>query len=219
MNIKITGYAVIVANGRIADYKKVRTNIMSCSSKDALVLSVDGGIENTVKLALKPDIVIGDMDSIDRKRYRKELSSAQVISVHPEKDESDTQLAAQYALDMGIKDITFAGVCGGRLDHTFANIMLLASPDMEKADVRIVTEDSQAFVMDRSGTVKGKPGRLISIFSITPHTSFVRTTGLKYELKDERLEQSPARGLSNVFTSEEAALEFTGGKVLIIKEI
>ena len=50
----------------------------------------------------------------------------------PEKDESDTQLAVDHLPRMGVKKIIIAGATGGRLDHTFANIMLLASPVLKE---------------------------------------------------------------------------------------
>ena len=101
---------------------------------------------------------MGDMDSIDSEKYRDELSSAEFISARPEKDESDTQLAVEHASRMGIDKIIIAGATGGRLDHTFANIMLLASPGLKDIDVRIVTEESEIFSIDSSCTIKGITG-------------------------------------------------------------
>lgn len=214
--------AVIIAGGEIKDHARMRKLLLSSCGDNALIISADGGIYNTLKLGFKPHIVIGDMDSIGKnikKKYGDGLSGVEFIPALREKDESDSQLAVGHAVGMGIKNITLAGAAGGRIDHTLANIMLLASPGFRDADIRILTETMEVFFVDRSCTIKGGPGKLISIFSLTPHTKFIKTDGLKYRLKNERLDLSPVRGLSNVFTGKEAALDFRDGKLLIIKEI
>ena len=212
-------YALIIANGIIRDYKRIKKLLSSYCGDDPLIISADGGIENTIRLGLNPNIVIGDMDSLDREKYDRELSEVNFISVDTEKDESDTRLAVEYALEKKIKDITIAGATGGRLDHTFANMLILASQELDDVSARIIDEESEISCMHASGTVKGKTGDLISIFSLTPFTRFTKTSGLKYPLAVEKLYQSPVRGLSNVFTSEKAILDFDEGKLLIIKQI
>jgi thiamine pyrophosphokinase len=211
--------AVVIANGEIKDYARIGKIIMSFHRHSPLVISADGGIENTTRLGLMPHVVIGDMDSIDRQKYAGILSRTRFVSVPGNKDESDTRLAVEYALKEGIADITIAGATGKRIDHTFANILILASPELKGASVRIVTEESEIFCMTGPGIIKGSPGKLVSIFSLTPYTSFLRTAGLRYPLKDEKLYQSPVRGLSNIFTSDEARLEFSEGKLLIIRQL
>ena len=214
--------ALIIAGGEIKDYNKMKELILPSFYENTMVISADRGVYNTMRLGFKPHVLIGDMDSIDsdiKDKYKHELSFTRFISAPPDKDESDTRLAVEYAVGKGIKDIMITGASGGRLDHTFANLMMLASPGLEDLDIRILTENMEAFLIERPCTIKGEPGKLISIFSVTPHTTFIRTEGLKYELKNERLQQSPVRGLSNVFTAREALLEFSDGKLLIIKEL
>jgi len=162
------------------------------------------------------------MDSIDgdiKKKKTKELSKTKYISVSHDKDESDTRLAVDHAVGMGIKNIIITGALGGRVDHTFANIMLLASPGLDGIDAKILTGDSEIFMTDKSCTIDGEPGKLISIFSLAPYTYFIKTKGLKYGLKNERLDFSPVRGLSNVFTTAEAEIDIREGQLLIIKQL
>lgn len=211
-----------MGNGEIKDHAKLKTMIISSCRENTLIISADGGLHNTLKLGFKPDIIIGDMDSISLQEmtgYGEDFSGTELISASLEKDESDTRLAVEHAAWMGIEDIIITGATGGRLDHTFANIMLLASPGLDGVAIRILTETSEIFSSDKSCTIKGVPGKLISIFSLTPCTTFVRTEGLKYELKDEKLYLSPVRGLSNNFTADKALLDFKDGRLLIIKEL
>lgn len=221
-NRKNNKTALIVANGEIRDHKKMKEVIISYCGKDPFIISADGGLQSTLEMGFKPHVIIGDMDSIsprEKAGAEKRLSTAEFISARQDKDESDTRLAVEHAAGMGISNIILAGATGGRLDHTFANIMLLASPGLEGITVRLLTETSETFYAEKSCRIKGTPGKMISIFSLTAYTTFIRTEGLKFELKDEKLYQSPVRGLSNVFTSGEVFLDFTDGKLLIIKEL
>jgi len=216
--------AVIVANGPIEHPEKIYRILTSRSftNSDTMVISADGGVFNTLELGLIPDIIIGDMDSIDKdikKKKIKELSKTKYISTSHDKDESDTHLAVDHAAGMGIKNIIITGALGGRVDHAFANMMLLASPGLNGIDAKILTDDSEIFVINKSCTVDGEPGKLISIFSLTPYTYFINTKGLKYGLRNERLDFSPVRGLSNVFTAAEAEIDIKEGQLLIIRQL
>jgi len=221
-NKKKAKNAIIIAGGELKGYEKMKKLLQPHYRDNTIIISADGGLYNTIKMGFRPHTVIGDMDSIDadiKKKYMDRLSGVEFISFPRDKDESDTRLALEHALALDVKDITLAGVSGGRLDHTFANIMMLASPGLAGIDIRILDGDMEAFPMHGSGTVKGAPGKIISLFSLTPRTTFISTRGLKYQLKDETLDLSPVRGLSNIFTRKEAFLDFKDGKLLVIKEI
>lgn len=216
--------AIIIANGPIKYPEKIRRILISRSFTDSntMIVSADGGVSNTLELGLIPDIIIGDMDSIDgdiKKKKAKELSKTKYICVSHDKDESDTRLAVDHAAGMGIKNIIITGALGGRIDHTFANMMLLASPGLSGMNIKIITDNSEMFVINGSHMFNGVPGKLISIFSLTPYTYFIKTKGLKYELKNEKLDFSPVRGLSNVFTAAEAEIDIKEGQLLIIRQL
>lgn len=214
--------ALIVANGEIKNHKKMKEIIVSNCGEDLYIISVDGGLHNTLKMGFNPHLVIGDMDSISSREktgLKQKFSAAEFISAGQVKDESDTRLAVEHVLGKGIKNITITGATGGRIDHTLANILILAAPELKSVSIRIINEENEIFCMNSSGTVTGKTGKIISIFSFTPYTRFIKTVGLRYPLIDEKLFQSPVRGLSNIFSSDEVYLEFDKGQLLIIKQL
>jgi len=224
MNIVKGKKAVVITNGYIKNplytYKRITTEY-GFSAKD-IIIAVDGGAANCLKMGLLPDIVIGDMDSIeDEVREKLDLKSNNIkyIQTTCEKDESDTRLAVEYAVNADAKKIIIAGATGDRLDHSFANLILLSSPFPEDVDIKILTDNSEIFVVKKSCVINGQIGKLISIFSLTPYTFFVETSGLKYRLKNEKLLFSPVRGLSNIFTEDTATINIKKGQLLIIKEI
>ena len=216
--------AIIIANGTISNtaltFKRL-TDYFGLGIDD-IIISADGGGFNTLEMGLVPDVVIGDMDSLNqslKKKIRKISSKTSFITASAEKDETDTQLAVEYAIKLGLNKIIIAGATGGRIDHTLANIMLLASPKLKNINAVILADNSEMFVIEESCTIKGEIGKLISIFSLSPYAYFHKTTGLKYKLENEKLLFSPVRGLSNVFTGKTARLDIKEGRLLIIKEL
>ncbi len=209
------------------------------------IIAADGGALNCFNLDLIPDVIIGDMDSITTDvvlKLNKKLSNKNTnnynlnknkienmekikkkeisfVNYKQDKDESDTQLALDYLVDLGFNNILILGAFGSRIDHSLANLLLLCNPKYENTEVKIITEENEIFVLQKSGTIKSEIGKKISIFSMTPYTYFIKTLGLKYSLKDEKLLFSPIRGLSNEFTKNSAKIMFSEGKILIIKEL
>jgi thiamine pyrophosphokinase len=87
-----------------------------------LLIAADGGYDFLKKSSLEADILIGDFDSI------KVLPNHHKIIKHPvEKDDTDTFLAYKTAYDIGYRNFIIYGGIGGRLDHTMANLQLLAN--------------------------------------------------------------------------------------------
>lgn len=217
--------AVIVANGFIRDpsltYK--RMNGRFGFTRDDIVVCADGGASNALKMGLLPDVVIGDMDSIKfgvKEKIREKSQKTRYISTSPQKDESDTQLAVEYAMGLrGIKKIMITGAVGDRIDHTLANIILLSSPGLEDIDVRILTDNSDMFIVRKPVVISGVPGKTITLLSLSPYTYFTGTRGLKYELKEEKLDFSPVRGLSNEFVDKKVKLDIREGTLLVIREL
>lgn len=219
-----TKKAIIVANGQIRDYNLTCRRIKKDYGfdKNILIVAADGGIKHCMNMHIFPDIVIGDMDSINIKlmeNLSKNTKDIKFINSSSEKDESDTQLALDYIIEQKINDVIILGALGDRIDHSFANIILLASPDYDNKDIKIIDEKNEITVVKKPTDINGKKGKKISIFSLSPYTYFISTKGLKYKLKDEKLLFSPARGLSNIFISDKANIEIKNGQLLIVKEL
>jgi thiamine pyrophosphokinase len=216
--------ALIVTNGYIKDpvltYKRITGSYDF--GENTLIISADGGARNCINLRLMPDIVIGDMDSINMGIIEKlniGHKAIKFVSSSTEKDESDTQLAVDYAAGKGIKDILIVGAIGDRIDHSLANLFLLSSPLYKALNIKILAGSYEIFTTNKSLNIDGEAGKILSIFSLTPSTFFIKTSGLKYKLKNEKLFFSPARGLSNIFLGNKAKLDIKKGTLLLIKEL
>ena len=76
---------------------------------------------------LKPDIAVGDFDSLSKEgeAYMETLTNTEILRLKPEKDDSDTQSAVNYAIEHGAGKIMILGATGNRIDHLMANFGLL----------------------------------------------------------------------------------------------
>ena len=91
-----------------------------------IIICADGGANHIYKTGVKPDMIVGDLDSIDDETllYYQE----QNVLFHKfssKKDLTDTELAINFALEEGANELVLFGSTGSRLDHTLGNIMLL----------------------------------------------------------------------------------------------
>lgn len=83
-----------------------------------LVIAADRGL---LYLTQKPDIIVGDFDSLGFVPEGKN-----VIQLSEKKDESDIFICLQEGIHRGFREFKLYGAWGGeRFDHTIANLQLL----------------------------------------------------------------------------------------------
>ena len=88
------------------------------------VIACDLGYEHSVRMGIKPDMMVSDFDSLDREKFPSD--EIPLLEFPVRKDDSDTMLAIKHALKEGFDHIIIACALGGRLDHTIANIQSMA---------------------------------------------------------------------------------------------
>ena len=120
-----------------------------------------------------------------------------------EKDESDLELAIQSVVNRGYSRILIVGALGNRLDHTLANIFLLALPVLQNCEVRLDDGQVAVFLIQKETQIIGKKGDLVSLIPINGPVSGVATEGLYYPLNEETLHPFFTRGISNHLTRRE----------------
>ena len=206
--------AVILSNGTVEDYDYAKAAVAGAQ----MIICADGGGEHAVKMGLIPDALIGDFDSISKETLNLLKEKGTKILEHPcEKDETDTQVAVEYAVENGAKELILIGGIGSRFDHTFANVSLLIW--LMKRGIRgvIVNNSNEIHVIDKYIKILGNEGDKISLLPITPKVTGIVTKGLKYCLKDEELYFDKPRGTSNELTSSSAEIVIRDGVLLVIK--
>ena len=89
------------------------------------VIACDMGYEHSKRLGIKPDLLMGDFDSI-RDASSPFPEDISLMSYPKEKDDTDTMLAVKCALDKGFRHLIIICGLGGRMDHSIANIQTMA---------------------------------------------------------------------------------------------
>ncbi len=183
-----------------------------------LVVAVDGGAEALARVGFVPGLLVGDMDSVSPRTLEAlEARGAEVILLATAKEETDTEAALRLVVERGADDITIYGALGGpRLDHLLGNLLLLSSPWLADARVRMVDERHEAFLVKGDCIVAGRAGDIVSLLPLTPTVDDVRTYDLTYPLTGETLYQSTTRGVSNAMSGAEARVTHGEGVLLLI---
>ena len=176
-----------------------------------LVIAADGGLIHLQQLALEPNIILGDFDSLG---YVP--TGAQV---HPvEKDDTDSMLAIKEALALGCDTFYIYGALdGARVDHTMANFQALQYLSERGARgclvgcrqiATAITRDSIVFPADFAG--------YLSVFCLGADATGVTIRGPQYELENATLTSGFPLGVSNQFAGREAAVSVEEGTLLLI---
>lgn len=206
--------AVIISHGRVVR-KEFFINLIKESD---YVIAVNGGSKHARKFGLIPDVIIGDLDSISEKDYLFFLNNGTVFKKYdPIKDKTDVQLAIEYAMEYGFKEILLVCVFGNRLDHILANIFLLMKVVEAGISVKIVDEFQEIILIYKSGRIEGNIGDVVSLIPLTSTVSGLKLSGLKYVPKNGILKMTDTLGISNVLTKKSATITINNGKLLLIK--
>lgn len=200
--------AVIIGNGEIKDYESIRKKIRSGD----YILCADGGYIHAKKMNIKPDVVIGDMDSIGENDY-----DGDIINLPIRKDFTDSEVCIKYVLLKDIEEILMLGFTGTRQDHTITNLLLLKQIADAGKKAHIIDEHNEIYYAAGENTIYGKKGDLVSIVPLGGDMIGVTTEGLDYPLDDENLIFGESRGVSNVMKSNKCRILVKSGFGLIIK--
>jgi thiamine pyrophosphokinase len=183
------------------------------------ILGADGGAARALAWGFTPQVVIGDMDSLPDEDRAVLIERDSDFVEHPRaKDETDLELALVYAVEHGAREIVVFGALGGRLDHTLANVLLLALPSLQGVHVRIVDGDQEALLL-RSGsaiTIHGTPGDLVSLLPLAGDARGVTAKGLAWALEGDTLRLGFSRGVSNEMQTHKARIELEDGLLLVL---
>ena len=197
----------IIANGT-APTKKNLTQFLSDID---IIIAADGGADTCLELGLKPDYIVGDLDSVLESTLQL-FSEAQVIRLQ-DQNSSDMQKAISFASGLNPKKIKIFAAFGKRSDHTTSNLLHFASmnlyPELE------IFDNYGRFIILESGNHKlqGNPGQTVSLLSLTPLTNLT-ISGFKYKVTQESF--TPFfNGSSNEFLANSANIQFDDGRMFV----
>lgn len=197
--------ALIIGSGNFSK------RALSLTGDNFFTICADGGYDYALEYGIIPDIVIGDMDSV------KEEITQKTLIFPKEKNETDSEIAINYAIENGFRELVMTGFTGSRLDHTLNNILLLKMAYEKGAEAVIVDENNEIYYLDKKLTLDANPGEFLSIIPIDGDVFGVTAENVKYPLNDETLYFGKSRGISNEFLGQTCTITVKSGSAIVIK--
>jgi thiamine pyrophosphokinase len=144
-----------------------------------LLCAADSGLDSALDAGVRPDLVVGDMDSLSDRLLLDGYPPDCVVIHSTDKDQTDTELGIRYLRERGCSDFVLIGGGEGRLDHTLALWSLFDSdlpPDLW------YTSREEILSVDGLHRISGAAGMGLSFFPSGPGPWDVSSSGLKWEL-------------------------------------
>ena len=190
-------------------------NITEHPKGDDLIIAADGGYRNALALGVRPDILLGDLDSLGGEDIP---SSVEKLQVPAEKDFTDTQLAADTALKKGASEIIIIGGLDGRLDHTLSNLAILEDMNARHIHCHITNGANRVHYLNSTSTLIPKSGyRYLSLLCLSEKAKGVSVEGCKYPLKNATLKRSFQFAVSNEIEGNCALISVRKGGLYVIE--
>ena len=197
-------------------------NLNEYKGETEIWVGVDRGVYTLIKKEITPIIAFGDFDSVTEEELI--IIKEHVMDMKrfkPEKNETDMELALNWAVEQKPELIRIFGATGGRLDHLLANVQLMFKPLMEAANVNIFLIDKQNIL-----SLKG-PGsykinkrldkKYISFVPLTLEVKGLTLHGFKYPLKNRHISIGSTLCISNELISDNGTFSFSEGILLVIR--
>lgn len=180
-----------------------------------LVLAADGGLRHLAALGVRPDLLLGDFDSLDMP-----LPPEVPVERHPvQKNDTDTGLAAARGLALGYRSFALYGCSGGRVGHLLANFQTMGRLSRMGAQVRLAAPEYDAWAVN-DGALELPPapeGTLVSVFCHGERAEGVTLEGLMYPLHNYTLTCDVPLGVSNQRLNGPARVSVRRGTLLVLQ--
>lgn len=183
-------------------------------SPGCLLIAVDGGAGLCLAAGLTPDLVVGDMDSVEPSVLDAlERGGVELIKVPAEKDFNDLRLGVDEAVSRGATSLTVTGVVGGRIDHLLCNLGTLQTD----LPVRVVERDVTIDFLggSRNETEVLGDGVTFSVIALGGQCT-VGVTGAHWPLAGAVLEPMSSLGLSNRVVGSRACITAHRGRCVVV---
>ncbi|HNT52213.1 MAG TPA: thiamine diphosphokinase [Candidatus Syntrophosphaera sp.] len=181
-----------------------------------LIVAVDNGLQCLHESGLKPDLIIGDMDSVSPELLARYADTPR-LAYPVRKNETDTQLAIQWCIDEArVKQIVIVNSLEGRFDHALALVQNLGFLAERGVPACIVSARQQVFFLEERTEISACAGCLLSLLAWDGAARFLHSEGLEYPLDGLSWSQQTTRGISNRVLSATAVIQLGEGRVLAI---
>lgn len=176
------------------------------------VIAADAGLQYLEQCGIYADIIIGDFDTLGAVP-----AGSNVIRLNCEKDDTDMLAAVREGMKAGYERFHIYGGTGGRMDHTLANLQVLAYLSEKGIQGFLYGKDSiLTMITDKMLSFAPVSSGYLSVFSYSEKAEGVFLQGLRYPLENATLTNTFPLGTSNEFIGEPSSITVRKGTLLIV---
>ncbi len=208
----MTKKCIILANGFPPDRKTVR---FLQNKGYTTLLCADGGANSAKTLDLIPQYIIGDLDSIKPDVYEYYSGKSNIIKINRQ-DDTDVEKCLKFVIKKKHDEVVLLGATGDRLDHSFCNLGIVLKY-FSKIKMMIIHQRSLLAAYTGNIILNTIPNEIISLYGIDSKTR-VKSSGLKYPLKNIALPFGQKESTSNIAVNNKVQLQIKGGIIFVIRD-
>ncbi len=177
------------------------------------LICADGGWDAAVRQGLRPELVVGDFDSMPQSH----VQGAEVMKLPVHKDDTDMVVCLREGRKRGYREFVLAGCIGGRFDHAISNLQCLADCALRGESAWMCDQQNRVTVLvPGEYQLERIPGRKLSLLAYTEQVTGVSLTGTLWPLESAALSSRYPLGCSNEITAEQATLRFEEGLLMVM---
>lgn len=204
---------VVLCAGPVEDAASLRPLLRP----DDYILAADAGVRLAQRLGVQPAAVIADFDSADPDLAAAMPAAGAVVRLPVHKDVTDTAAAVDHGRRQGYRDFLLLGGTGGRLDHEYANLLLLVQLAQQGCGAMLADERNRIQAVCRSPVApEPVPGWSLSLFAFGGAVEGLSIAGAEYTLENYRLLPADPLCVSNT-ALEGCTIRFTSGTLLLYR--
>jgi thiamine pyrophosphokinase len=189
-------------------------------SDDEIWIGVDSGVLTLLQNDVVPEFAFGDFDSLST-TAKKQVDALQVrqFSFQKEKDQTDLELAIDWAIEQNPDEIVLYGATGGRLDHGTMNIQLLLKGIIHHNIIKMIDIQNtiQLFQPGVYEVINQESYTYISFLPFSECVENLSLSGFKYPLEKETIRWGSSLCISNELAEKSGTYSFTNGILMMIK--
>ncbi len=168
---------------------------------------------------LTPDAVIGPLTALEaHHRQRLHQAQARVLTPPDTTPQTALELALNYAITTGARDILLMGLVGERLADSLGNLLLLARAEWGAARLTFIHGDETGYLLrhGEAAVINGQTNDLVALLPLSPTATEITTQGLAPALRNISLELGRTEHLRLV--ESPARVWLGAGRLLVIHE-
>jgi len=201
--------AVIILDGIFPNEKLFRNIVKS----HPFIICADGSSNKLIKTKITPDIIIGDLDSIDKNVMLKYIKKGVPVMKLFDQETTDFEKCILFCRERNFNNLIILGAISDRTDHSLNNFSIIKRYYHE-FDITIFDNYFKIKFLTDSISFNYKIGETVSLLPF-PVARNITTEGLMYSLKNETLTLGLREGTLNVATKNMISIKYRSGDLIL----